>query len=60
MRTLRCAASARLCCSGGCERRACRAVVSELVAVCGFGFKLERVVFVAVLHRLMVSGSDRS
>ena len=38
----------------------CRAVVSHLLAGRGFGFDVERAVFVAVLHRLMVSGSDRS
>ena len=42
------------------EEGGCRAVVSELVAGRGFGFDVERAVFVAVLHRLMVSGSDRS
>ena len=42
------------------EETGCRAVVSELVAGRGFGFEVERAVFVAVLHRLMVSGSDRS
>ena len=42
------------------EESGCRVVVSELVAGRGFGFEVERAVFVAVLHRLMVSGSDRS
>ena len=42
------------------EESGCRAAVSELVAGRGFGFDVERAVFVAVLHRLMVSGSDRS
>ena len=42
------------------EESGCRAVVSELVSGRGFGFEVERAVFVAVLHRLMVSGSDRS
>ena len=42
------------------EETGCRAAVSELVAGRGFGFEVERAVFVAVLHRLMVSGSDRS
>ena len=32
----------------------------SLLAGRGFGFDVERAVFVAVLHRLMVSGSDRS
>jgi hypothetical protein len=38
----------------------CRAVVEELAAERGFGFSLERACFLTVLHRLMVSGSDRS
>ena len=42
------------------EETGCRAVVSERLAGRGFGFDVERAVFVAVLHRLMVSGSDRS
>ena len=42
------------------EESGCRAVVSALVGGRGFGFEVERAVFVAVLHRLMVSGSDRS
>ena len=42
------------------EETGCRAVVSECLAGRGFGFDVERAVFVAVLHRLMVSGSDRS
>ena len=42
------------------EETGCRAVVSELVGGRGFGFDVERAVFVAVLHRLTVSGSDRS
>ena len=42
------------------EESGCRAVVSERLAGRGFGFDAERVVFAAVLHRLMVSGSDRS
>ena len=41
------------------EETGCRAVVSEFVAGRGFGFEVERVIFVAVLHRLMVLGSDR-
>ena len=35
-------------------------VVKELVDGRGFGFAVERAVFVSVLHRLFVSGSDRS
>ena len=42
------------------EETGCRAVLSHLLTGRGFGFDVERAVFVAVLHRLMVSGSDRS
>ena len=35
-------------------------VVKELLDGRGFGFDVERAVFVSVLHRLFVSGSDRS
>ena len=42
------------------EESGCRAVVSERLAGRGLGFDADRVVFAAVLHRLMVSGSDRS
>ena len=42
------------------EETGCLAAVSELVVGRGFCFEVERAVFVAVLHRLMVSGSDRS
>ncbi len=38
----------------------CRAVLEELAAERGFGFALERACFLTVLHRLMVSGSDRA
>ena len=38
----------------------CRAVIEDLAAARGFGFSLERACFLTVLHRLMVSGSDRS
>ena len=41
------------------EESGCRAVVSKCLAGRGFGFEVERAVFVAVLHRLMVSASDR-
>jgi hypothetical protein len=37
----------------------CREVVEELLADRGFEFPVERAVFLTVLHRLMVSGSDR-
>jgi hypothetical protein len=38
----------------------CRAVLETLLAGRGFGFAVERAVFTTVLHRLMVSGSDRA
>jgi hypothetical protein len=38
----------------------CRAVLEDLAAERGFGFALERACFLTVLHRLMVSGSDRA
>ena len=38
----------------------CRAVLETLLAGRGFGFAVERAVFATVLHRLMVSGSDRA
>ena len=37
----------------------CRDVLRRLLADRGFGFDGERVVYLTVLHRLMVSGSDR-
>jgi hypothetical protein len=37
----------------------CRDVVQELVAGRGFEFAVERAVFLTVLHRLMIAGSDR-
>ena len=45
----------RLWCDTGCA-----AVLHELLAARGFGFPVERAVFLTVLHRLMVSGSDRA
>jgi DDE family transposase len=38
----------------------CGEVVQELLAERGFEFPVERAVFLTVLHRLMVSGSDRA
>ena len=38
----------------------CRAVIEDLAAERGFGFALERAIFLTVLHRLMVAGSDRA
>ena len=42
------------------EETGCRAVIEEALAGRGFEFPVERAVFVAVLHRIMVSGSDRA
>jgi hypothetical protein len=38
----------------------CGDVLNELLAGRGFGFAVERAIFLTVLHRLMVSGSDRA
>jgi hypothetical protein len=38
----------------------CRAVIEELARDRKFGFAIERAVFLTVVHRLMVSGSDRA
>src|SRR5215470_3870390 len=45
--------------AGTLETGACR-VIEQLAAGRGFGFPLERAVFASVLHRLVVSGSDRA
>ena len=42
------------------ERTGCRAVIEELLGGRGFEFAVERAVFATVLHRIMVSGSDRA
>ena len=42
------------------EQSGCRRVIEQLAQKRGFGFSLERAVFVSVLHRLMISGSDRA
>ncbi len=42
------------------EETGCRAVIEDLLAQRGFEFAVERAVFTTVLHRLMVSGSDRA
>jgi hypothetical protein len=42
------------------ERLGIAAVLGELLADRGFEFAVERAVFASVLHRLFVSGSDRS
>jgi hypothetical protein len=42
------------------EETGCQAVVNDLLSSRGFEFAVERAVFVTVLHRIMVSGSDRT
>ena len=42
------------------EKTGCAAVIQHLAAGRSFGFSLERAVFATVVHRLMVSGSDRA
>jgi Transposase DDE domain len=42
------------------EETGCRALIEGLASRRGFGFSIERAVFATVLHRLMVSGSDRA
>jgi hypothetical protein len=42
------------------QESGCRAVVEQLLAGHRFEFAVERAVFLTVLHRLMVSGSDRA
>jgi hypothetical protein len=42
------------------ETMGCRAVIERLLEERAFEFPVERAIFVTVLHRLMVSGSDRS
>jgi Transposase DDE domain len=42
------------------EQTGCRAVLDDLLAERGFEFAVERAVFATVLHRIMVSGSDRA
>lgn len=42
------------------EETGCRAVIEDLLAGRGFAFPVERAIFATVLHRLMVSGSDRA
>ena len=42
------------------EEAGCRAVITELAGKRRHGFGLERAVFLTVLHRLFVSGSDRA
>ena len=42
------------------DETGCRAVIEDLLAGRGFEFAVERAIFVTVLHRLIVSGSDRA
>jgi hypothetical protein len=42
------------------EETGCRAVIEDLLAGRTFEFPVERAVFATVLHRIMVSGSDRA
>ena len=42
------------------EQTGCRAVIEALIGRRGFEFPVERAIFATVLHRLMVSGSDRA
>jgi Transposase DDE domain len=42
------------------EETGCRAVIEGLLAARSFEFPVERAVFASVLHRIMVSGSDRA
>lgn len=42
------------------EETGCRAVIEELLSDRAFEFPVERAVFTAVLHRIMVAGSDRA
>jgi transposase len=42
------------------EETGCKAVITELASHRGYGFSLERAVFLTVLHRLFSPGSDRA
>jgi hypothetical protein len=42
------------------EEIGCRAVIEDLLSGRGFEFAVERAIFATVLHRIMVSGSDRA
>jgi hypothetical protein len=42
------------------EETGCRAVIADLAGTRGHKFALERALFLTVLHRLFVSGSDRA
>src|SRR5919199_5759219 len=41
------------------EETGCRSVLRTLLAERGFAFDVERAIYLSVLHRLMISGSDR-
>src|ERR671917_1120730 len=42
------------------EETGCRAVIEDLLSGRSFEFAIERAIFATVLHRIMVSGSDRA
>jgi hypothetical protein len=42
------------------EQTGCRKAIEQLAKGRGFGFPIERAVFASVLHRLVISGSDRA
>src|SRR6266436_1868574 len=42
------------------EESGCRKVIEDVVGGRGFAFSIERAIFATVLHRLLVSGSDRA
>ena len=42
------------------EETGCRAVIEDLLAERRFEFAVERAIFATVLHRIMISGSDRA
>jgi hypothetical protein len=42
------------------EETGCHTVLEELLASRDFEFLVERAVFASVVHRIMVSGSDRA
>jgi hypothetical protein len=42
------------------EETGCRSVIEEILADRAFEFPVERAIFASVLHRIMVSGSDRA
>ena len=61
LRTRETASPAPRCCLVGCgAETGCKAVIEELLRGRRFEFSVERAVFLTVLHRLVVSGSDRA